>query len=210
MANPTVAEIQVNANVNLTADHDNDYLLNMIDIVYEHVKAYCLGTLFERETITDERNRSYVRGKTHQLIVRLRKFPLVSVTSLSYKIGSTTTSMAITDADLDLVNSKIYLTWYGPLYKIRQEWTTVTTYVAGYLARPADVDTAIALLVAEWVDADDRAATQEGHVLTGYRIGNYAETYSVDNAKVGNLGLGTTRSIRAEMLLKKYRKPGVA
>ncbi len=209
MANPTISEIQINANVNLTANHDNTYLLNMIDIVYEHVKAYCLGTLFERETIIDERNRSYVRGRTSKLVIRLRKFPLVSVMTVKYRVGSTDTSIDLTEVDLDLVNSKIYLYWIGPLYKIRRGWITLTTYVAGHASRPSIVDTAIALLVAEWVNADDRAANQEGNILSGFKIGSYAESYSVDNAKVGNLGLGTTRSIRAEMLLKKYRKPGV-
>ena len=56
------------------------------------------------------------------------------------------------------------------------------------------------------------AAGGASGVLTGYRIGNYSETYKVsaDDAANGILGLGTTRSIRAKDYLRRYRRIGVA
>jgi len=68
---------------------------------------------------------------------------------------------------------------------------------------------AVALLVRESIDADDQANDGSGGVLTGYRLGNYQESYSTAAAEIGNLGLGTKRSILAQQYLKKYRRPGV-
>jgi len=68
---------------------------------------------------------------------------------------------------------------------------------------------ATALLVREWVSADDAISSGTERIMAGFRIGNYAEYYSTAIAEVGNLGMGTTMSIRARGLLGKYRRVGV-
>lgn len=206
----TLAELNTLTNTNLSATHDVDYLAAVITSVSDHVKAYCLGTLFETTTLTDERHTSYVRGRTGKLTVKLKYTPLQSVTTLKYRIGSTETTIGNLDnADLDLTNSIIYLLWYGPMWRRSDPWVTVTTYIAGHVTVPNNVKMATALLVQEWVGADDAAAGGTKGILSGYRIGNYSEQYSVSKAEAGTLGLGTTMSIRARDILRPYRRPGV-
>lgn len=205
----TLEEVNTYTDVDLSGTHPLDYLNAVIGVVSDHVRAYCLGTLFEPTVIEDERTGSYVHGRRGQLTVKLKHVPLISVTSLSYKIGNTATTLDTTEADLDQVNGYIYLLWYGPLYRVRDKWVTVTTYMAGHTSIPDMVVMSAALLVLEWIEADDAAADGVDKVVKKYRIGNYAEEYSITEGVVGNLGLGTTRSIRAAMLLRPYRKTGV-
>jgi len=168
-----------------------------------------MGTLFSETILTDERIRAFVHGRTNQLRVRVKHIPLVSVQSVKYRIGSTESTIDITEADLDKVDGYINLTWYGPLWRVKDIWITVTSYTAGYSIVPDMVKMATALLAQEWVDADDKASSGSVGVLSGYSIGNYAENYSVGNAEAGNLGLGSSRSRLAAQLLGKYRRPGV-
>jgi len=205
----TIAEWQVLSNHNFTADHSTAYLDAVLDVVSDHITAYCLGTLFELTVITDERIQAYVRGRTNQLNIRVKHIPLVSVQTVKYRIGSSDTEIDIDEADLDKVDGYIHLLWYGPLWRTKDLWVTVTSYTAGHSTVPDMVKMATALLAQEWVDADDKASSGTVNALTGYSIGNYAEQYSTGNAEVGNLGLGSTRSRLAAQILGKYRRPGV-
>ncbi len=206
----TVAELEQYVNQTIVSGAvPEGYVNTIIGVVSDHVRAYCLGTLFEPTAITDERRRSYVHGRRNELTVRLKHSPLISVGSLKYKIGSTETTISITNADLDLVQSMIRLLWGGPPERVREPWVAVVSYMAGHTDVPVMVKSATALLVQEWIDTDTAAASGRDGVLTGYRIGNYEERYSVDNARIGNLGMGTNRSIRAESILGKYRRSGV-
>jgi hypothetical protein len=206
----TIAEFQtLIGDVDLTGTHGTIYLQGILDVVSDHIEAYCLGTLFERATITDERIQAHVHGRTNKLNIRVKHIPLVSVQSVKYRIGATDTEIDIDEADLDLVDGYISLLWYGPLWRVKDLWITVTSYTAGYLTVPDMVKMATALLAQEWVDADDKASDGTMSTLTGYSIGNYSEQYSVSNAEVGNLGLGSSRSRLAAQMLGKYRRPGV-
>ena len=209
MAFISITEWQVLSNHDFTVDHPTAYLEAVLDVVSEHITAYALGTLFERETIEDERIRAFVHGRTNQLRVRVKHIPLVSVQTVKYRIGSTDTEIDIDEADLDLVDGYINLLWYGPLWRVKVLWITVTSYTAGYVTVPDMVKMATALLAQEWIDADDKASGGAVGVLSGYSIGNYSENYSVGSAEVGNLGLGSSRSRLAAQLLGKYRRPGV-
>ena len=204
-----IAPFQTLVNHDFTADHPTTYLQAVLDVVSEHITAYCLGTLFERETITDERIKAYVHGRTNLLRVRVKHIPLVSVQTVKYRIGSTDTEIDIDEADLDKVDGYISLLWYGPLWRVKDLWITVTSYTAGYLTVPDMVKMATALLAQEWVDSDDKAASGTVGVLKGYSIGNYAENYGVISAEAGNLGLGSSSSRLAAQLLRKYRRIGV-
>jgi len=204
-----IAEFQTLVNVDFTADKPTVYLQGILDVVSDHITAFCLGTLFEETAVTNERIQAYVGGRTNKLTVRTKYRPLISVASIKYRIGSTDTTMDISEVDLDLDGGYIYLLWYGPLWRVRDLWITITSYTAGYTTVPDMVKMATALLAQEWVDADDKASGGTVSVLTGYRIGNYAEQYSTTNAEVGNLGLGSSRSRLAAQLLGKYRRPGV-
>jgi len=209
----TIAEYDILTDTTITADHTAVYVQGIVDAVSTLVDTYCMGTLFTPTTMTDERNESYVQGKSAKLVVKLQWAPLISVGTLKYRIGSTDTELTnVSDADLDLVQSIIYLQWYGPLYRRSQAWVTVTTYMAGHVSVPDTVKHAVALLVQEWVEADDRAGGGSSSVLVGYRLGNYSEQYAqrVIDASIGNIGLGTTRSMLASQLLGQYRRPGVA
>jgi len=210
MAFITIAEFQTGiGDVDLTTGHGETYLQAVLDMVSDHITAYCLGTLFETTVVTSERIRAYVHGRTNQLRVRVKHIPLVSVQTVKYRIGSTDTEIDIDEADLDLVDGYINLLWYGPLWRVKDLWITITSYTAGYSTVPGMVKMATAQLAQEWVDADDKASGGVVNTLTGYSIGNYAEQYSVGNAEVGNLGLGSSRSRNAAQLLRKYRRPGV-
>jgi len=204
-----IATINLLCNTDITADHPVAYVDGIIGAVSDHVRAYCLGTLFTPTTITDERSNSYVGGSTNKLTVRLKHAPLISVDTLSYKIGATETVLSITDLDTDDVNSYVYLLWYGPLWKKADPWIIVATYMAGHTTIPDEVAMATALLVREWISADDAISSGTERIMESFRIGNYAENYSVSAAEAGNLGLGTTMSIRARDLLGRYRRPGV-
>lgn len=215
MALVTLQEVGAFTNTNLSADHDVTYLSNVIEVVSSRVEDWCLGTVFIPTTITGERQDAYVRGHGRgggKLIIRCNNAPLISVGYVKYRVGSTETDLNITEADLDLPQAEIRLRWYGPIWRRNEFWVTITEYMAGYSAIPDAVKMAVALLVAEAVAEDDRAAGGDTGVLTGYRIGNYSETYKVsaDDAANGILGLGTTRSIRAKDYLRKYRRVGVA
>lgn len=206
----TTTELQTYLNqVIVQSDTPEGYVDRIITIISDHIDTYCMGTLFEATQITDERRESYVHGRKNELTVRLKYAPLISVTSLKYRIGSTETTITTTNADLDLEQSMIRLIWYGPLWRVKEKWVTIVSYMAGHTTVPEMVKEAAALLVQEWIDADTRAKDDRDGILSGYRIGNYEERYSVENARIGNLGLGTTRSIRAATLLRKYRRPGV-
>lgn len=209
MAFITIVELSTLTNTDLSATHDENYLLAVLDAVSDHVTAYCLGTLFTETVLTDERIRAFVHGRTNQLRVRVKHTPLVSVQSVKYRIGSTESTIDITEADLDKVDGYISLTWYGPLWRVKDIWITITSYTAGYSTVPDMVKMATALLAQEWIDADDKASGGTVGVLSGYSIGNYSESYSVGNAEAGNLGLGSSRSRLAAQLLGKYRRPGV-
>ena len=74
---------------------------------------------------------------------------------------------------------------------------------------PTLVKNATALLVREAIDADDQANEGSGGVLASWKLGNYSEAYSTVAAEIGNLGLGTKRSILATQYLKRYRRAGV-
>ena len=205
----TIAELNTNTNSDLSATHDEDYLNTVIDRVSDVVEAYCLGTLFETTTITDERRSQYVSGRTMQLVVKLKYAPLVSVTTLSYRIGADDTTIDMTNADLDLVQGIIRLYWYGPMWRRSDPWVIVVSYVAGHTTVPDDVKMATALLVQEWVNADDQVADGSAYVTEFYQSGSYSERFTVHEASLGNLGLGTMGSMRATELLGKYRRPGV-
>jgi len=205
----TLTELNANTNTNLSATHPVAYLDTIIDRVSDVVEGYCLGTLFETTTITDERRSQYVSGRTAQLVVKLKYAPLVSVTSLSYRIGSTDTTVDTSNADLDLVQGIIYLYFSGPLWRISVPLVIVVTYVAGHATIPDDVKMATALLVQEWVNADDQVADGSAYVTEFYQSGSYSERFTVHEASLGNLGLGTMNSMRATELLSKYRRPGV-
>ena len=210
MALITVAELITITNFSLSGDYDESYLESKINTISAHVEAYCLGTLFSPQEIADERNRSYVQGRTGDLTIRLRYAPLISVDGIKYRVGSTDTALTIDTADLDLVNARVYLTWYGPLWRVKEKWVTVTTYTAGHATVPDLVKEATALLVREAIDAEDQANSGSGGgTLVSYRIGNYEERYSTAAAETGNLGLGTQRSLLAGQYLKKYRRIGV-
>ena len=209
MAFIDIAEWQVLSNHDFTADHPTAYLNSILDIVSDHIEAYCLGTLFAETVITNERIQAYVHGRTNQLNIRVKHIPLVSVQSVKYRIGATDTEIDIDEADLDKVDGYIHLLWYGPLWRVKNLWVTVTSYTAGHSTVPDMVKMATALLAQEWVDSDDKASSGTVGVLSGYSIGNYAENYSVGNAEAGNLGLGSSRSRLAAQLLGKYRRPGV-
>lgn len=209
----TIAEYDTLTGTTITADHGVIYVQGIIDAVSTLVDTYCMGTVFTPTTFTEERNESYVQSKANKLKINLRWAPLISVGSIAYRIQNTDTLLTnITDADLDLTQSIIYLQWYGPLWRRSDPWVTVTTYMAGFAAIPDNVKMAVALLVQEWVEADDRAAGGSSSVLIGYRIGNYQEQYAqrVIDAQIGNIGLGTSRSMLASQLLSQYRRPGVA
>lgn len=210
MAFITISEFQtLIGDVDLTGTHGETYLEAVLDVVSDHITAYCLGTLFETTVITDERIKAYVHGRTNQLRVRVKYIPLVSVQSVKYRIGSTDTEIDIDEADLDLVDGYINLLWYGPLWRVKDLWITITSYTAGHSTVPDMVKMATALLAQEWVDADDKASGGTVGVLKGYAIGNYSENYSTVNAEAGNLGLGSSRSRLAAQILRKYRRPGV-
>ncbi len=209
MAFISIAEWQVLSNHDFTADHPTVYLDSILDVVSDHITAYALGTLFELAVITDERIRAYVHGRTNQLRIRVKHIPLVSVQTVKYRIGSSDTEIGIDEVDLDKVDGYINLIWYGPLWRVKDLWITITSYTAGHTTVPDMVKMATALLAQEWVDADDKASSGTVNTLTGYSIGNYAEQYSTGNAESGNLGLGSTRSRLAAQLLGKYRRPGV-
>ena len=206
----TIAEFQtLVGDVDFTATHGTIYLQGILDVVSDHVEAYCLGTLFAETVITDERIQAHVHGRTNQLNIRVKYIPLVSVQSVKYRIGATDTEIDIDEADLDKVDGYITLLWYGPLWRVKDLWITVTSYTAGYSTVPDMVKMATALLAQEWVDSDDKASSGTVGVLSGFAIGNYSENYSVANAEAGNLGLGSSRSRLAAQLLRKYRRPGV-
>jgi len=217
MAWITLLELNTFTGTNLSSDHGVTYLENLLEVVSEHVTAYCLGTLFERETISGERSTGYVYSRTAKLYVRTKHTPLISVSSLQYQVGSVSTTLTIDNIELDQANGRIELLWYGPIWRRRDQWIILTTYVAGLATIPDLVKMATALLVWEWVLADDATASASAGAggihgpLSGYRIGNYAENYfAVSDAVQGNLGMGTSLSTRAALLLRKYRKPGVA
>jgi len=205
----TRSELITLTNFSLSGDYSDEFLDGKIEVVSEHVTAYCLGTLFSPETITDERSGSYVQGRSGRLTIKLKYAPLISVTSLKYRIGSTETTMSITNVDTDKVNSYLYLGWYGPLWRMHEKWITVTNYMAGHTEVPTLVKNATALLVREAIDADDQANEGSGGVLASWKLGNYSEAYSTVAAEIGNLGLGTKRSILATQYLKRYRRAGV-
>jgi len=214
MAWITLIELNTFTGTNLSSDHDVPYLENLLEVVSAHVEAYCLGTIFERRTIT-ERSTSYVYARTSKLYIKTKHTPLISVTSVQYQMGSTNTTITIDNIELDQANGRIEMLWYGPTWRRRDQLITLTTYVAGFATVPDLVKMATALLVWEWVLADDATASSGASgvhgPLSGYRIGNYAENYfAVSDATMGNLGMGTSLSVRAAQLLGKYRKPGVA
>jgi len=209
MAFISVVELQTLTGHDFTADHSTAYLDGILQAVSDHIEAYCMGTLFSETVLEDERIRAFVHGRTNQLRVRVKHVPLVSVQSVKYRIGSTESTIDITEADLDKVDGYINLTWYGPLWRVKDIWITITSYTAGYSTVPDMVKMATALLAQEWVDADDKAGSGTVSTLRGFSIGNYAEQYSVVEAEAGNLGLGSTRSRLAAQLLGKYRRPGV-
>jgi hypothetical protein len=165
--------------------------------------------LFAETVITNERIQAHVHGRTNKLNIRVKHIPLVSVQSVKYRIGATDTTIDIDEADLDKVDGYISLLWYGPLWRVKDLWITVTSYTAGYSTVPDMVKMATALLAQEWVDSDDKASSGTVGVLSGYAIGNYSENYSTANAEAGNLGLGSSRSRLAAQMLGKYRRPGV-
>ena len=206
----TLAELNTLTNTNLSSDHSVPYLESIMDIVSDHVTSYCLGTLFELSSMTDElADLAYVDGRTAKLTVKLNYAPLVSVGEVKYRIGSETTTMSLTQLELDQVHGSYVMLWYGPLYRVSQKWTILTSYMAGYETIPERAKMAVALLVLDWVDADDVAVTGTKGVLKSYRIGNYAESYTKEAGAGGSLGLGTTRSLRAAQILGPYRRPGV-
>jgi len=206
----TIAEINTLTNTTLSTDYPDVYVNAMIRIVSQHARAYCMGTLFQPVSITGERRECYVGGRTNQLTVRLRYAPLISVTSLSYRVGSTDTLITnLANADLDLPNAEIRLIWYGPMWRRKEHWIIISNYMAGYTTIPEEVKLGTAYLVREWLDAEKKSAASP-YIVEFFQIGDYSEKYSISAGMVGNIGMGTKRSVAAQMLLKPYRRPGVA
>jgi len=204
LTNTTVASI--------TADHSVTYVNNIIDVVSSRVIDYCLGTVFEPTTYTDERNTGYVRGRPPnqaKLIVRLQHAPIISVSSIKYRVANVDTTMSTNNLDYDAEQAILKMWWYGPIRRLSEPWVILTSYKAGYSSVPNMVKMATALLVQEWIDDDDRVSVGgAAGILTEYRIGNYGEKYSLQ-AKQGVIGLGTSYSLKATDLLRKYRRIGV-
>jgi len=81
--------------------------------------------------------------------------------------------------------------------------------MAGYTTIPEEVKLGTAYLVREWLDAEKKSAASP-YIVEFFQIGDYSEKYSISAGMVGNIGMGTKRSVAAQMLLKPYRRPGVA
>lgn len=207
----TIAELQTFTNKDFTADYTTSYLNTIIGVVSDLVETFCQGTLFEPATITDERGESHIYGATGEFRVKLNYAPLISVSTLKYRIGASESTIDTSNADLNLDQSEVTLLWGLPTWRKRMKIVTITTYMAGLTTIPDMVKRAVALLVQEAIDSDDQAKDGAMRKLSGYRIGNYAEDYVVlkGEAEIGNLGLGTTRAMLASQLLSKYRRPGV-
>jgi len=214
MACITIAELNVLTNSNLSADHDDAYLERVLDSVCSHVVSYCMGTIFELTDISDEEHLAYVRARPPyqaKLRFKVKYLPLNSVTSLSYKVGSTTTTIDISEIEVIEENGNCEMFWYGPTWRTQDNWKILVTYNAGYDGYPDNVKMAVALLTREWVNYDDAVSGGSRGDLRSFRIGNYREEYfSRDASSQGNLGMGTPLSIRARQLLAHYRRPGVA
>jgi len=214
MACITLTELNALTNTNLSVDHDVDYLENILDVVCGHVTTYCMGTLFELTDVTDERHRAYVRARppyAAKLRLKVKYTPVNSVSALSYKIGSTTTTITIDELEFDPMNGNLEMFWYGPVWRRQDNWNVLVSYNAGYDGYPDKAKMAVALLTREWVAYDDSFTGGTRGELKSFRIGSYSEAYfSRDAAASGNLGMGTPMSQRARQLLASYRRPGVA
>lgn len=214
MAEPliTIVELQTFTNKDFTADYTLAYLNNLITVASDLVETYCKGTVFEPTIVEDERQKSYIYGTTGEFQIRLSLAPLISVSTLKYRVGSSESTIDLSDADLNLEQSEITLLWGLPTWRKRMKLVTIIDYMAGFTTIPDMVKRAVALLVQEAIDSDNQANDGTMRKLSGYKIGNYAEDYVTlkSDADIGNLGLGTTRSILASQLLAKYRRPGVA
>lgn len=196
----------------VTADYSATYVADITDVITELIKAYCLGTLFEATDITDERNKGYVRGRrpqTAKLMIKLKYTPINSVSTIKYRIGSTDTELSTNNLDYDPETGILNMWWYGPTWRLQEPWVTLTSYNVGYSSVPIMVKQACALLVREWITADSQIADGASGVVTEYKIGNYQEKYSIDEARRGDIGLGTADTLRARNLLRKYRRVGV-
>ncbi|MBU0777632.1 hypothetical protein KKF82_05200 [Patescibacteria group bacterium] len=204
LINTTVAAI--------TANHSSTYVDGVIGRVSDMVETYCLGTLFESTVMTDERHTAYVRGRRPQaakLLIQLNHTPVTEVSTVEYRVGNTDTTMSTTNLDYDPISGIINLWWYGPIWRTQEQWTILVSYTAGYTTVPDNVKEAVALLTREWIDADDRVGGGTAGIISEYRIGNYMEKYAPGSVERGNIGLGTVDSLRAQDLLRKYRRPGV-
>lgn len=87
--------------------------------------------------------------------------------------------------------------------KLRERATCKVSYNAGYATKPSRVLRAIALLVREWLGFDAAGA---GGLIKQYRTGDYSETRVVWDKEEVKVGLGTSLSRQAEMLLTPWLK----
>lgn len=75
------------------------------------------------------------------------------------------------------------------------------SYNAGYASKPSRVLRAIALLVREWLGAESAGA---GGLVKQYRTGDYSETRMFWDKEDLAVGLGTSLSRQADMLLRPW------
>jgi len=194
-----------------------DAFYGLVNDIGEHLED-ALGVAFSVRDISAEQSlgRYIIRGRSEfvfqpreysplsytYLRVRTKLRPVNSVSAVVTKEKASSTSLDLTYLDIrDSIGVFYVLTTTG---KPRESVTVETSYNVGYASPPSRVKRALALLVQEWLMAEERAVGGAEGWIVQYKIGDYSEKRALIEPGEVRIGLGTMLSKRAEMLLRPW------
>lgn len=186
----------------------------LIDAISTDISNYT-GRLFEHTAIVNRRLTAQVDHATSELVLQLPFPPIVSIQALRRWVIGTTIDVNIDLIDLDEINGILRVPYVFIVTQQPSPMPVRVDYTAGYTAPSTNVKLACALLVQEALMMADLAAEgQQLSALSGFRVGDYAESYAVlkgvaQSMAADQLGLGTPLSTRAVQLLMKIKRGGV-
>lgn len=180
---PTVADLKQHAN--MTTAVDDEELVDHLDAAVELVEGL-IGPIDSPASVTETH-----RNVASDVLV-LRSMPMGALTSVSSRVGATTTALTLADFELDAASGLLRRADGGGFYG-----SFTVTYTSGRAALPASIFLAVLIVAAHlW-------ATQRGQAPSPLAVqdGEF-------DAPAGGLGYAIPN--RARDLLMPYMLPSIA
>lgn len=191
------ADIQAYAPELDLSSYTDATISGMLLIAEKRAAQFASVAGFDLQAVTNETSRAFINNDG-ELVISVKRRPIVSVTSISLQKGGFSTSLNLTDTNgtqlfqipderhkLVFPNSYFYLTGTylaggsSQLLTLRGAKTFYNmSYVGGYQNPPEDLKYAIMLYFRDALAKRGAISTTTGAQISSFSQGSYSETYN--------------------------------